>query len=239
MPPGPSPAFDANNAGMSTYGPAFGASSPVLNKGVDATGRARRPKRKKPLDPTAAVMLQMEGAPFWTTWRDQPVIQVTSTHAQGHSLDGWKGMLSRDSGKHGDASMWLIPSLSPSFPPPLLPTLLPSLPPVFVSLPSTTAALLLLQVLDPSCCQPPQPRVLPPPLPPPLHRHPRQGEAKRPHLRGILGSDRAAALDRERIGLCSSHSRDANQDLDGAEGMEEGGGWGRGRGGGRGGQTAL
>ncbi|EWM28479.1 isoform a, partial [Nannochloropsis gaditana] len=80
MPPGPSPAFDANNAGMSTYGPAFGASSPVLNKGVDATGRARRPKRKKPLDPTAAVMLQMEGAPFWTTWRDQPVIQPHSSY---------------------------------------------------------------------------------------------------------------------------------------------------------------
>jgi hypothetical protein len=124
MPPGPSPAFDANNAGMSTYGPAFGASSPVLNKGVDAAGRARRPKRKKPLDPTAAVMLQMEGAPFWTTWRDQPVIQVTSTHAQGHSLDGWKVMPRL-------CEAWGRVHVVDSIPLPLLPSSPPSHPPSF------------------------------------------------------------------------------------------------------------
>jgi len=75
MPPGPPP---SSNASVSTYGPASVASSSFPTRGVGADGapRVRRPKRKKPLDPTCSIMLQMEGAPFWTDWRDKPAIQV-------------------------------------------------------------------------------------------------------------------------------------------------------------------
>lgn len=39
-------------------------------------GPPRRPKRKKPLDPTGEVLLQVAGQPFQTDFRDQYAIQV-------------------------------------------------------------------------------------------------------------------------------------------------------------------
>ncbi|GAB5030661.1 wd40 repeat-containing protein [Nannochloropsis oceanica] len=74
MPPGP-PLSSSTNA----YGPASVVSSSLNDRGAGAP-RVRRPKRKKPLDPTGSIMLQMEGEPFWTDWRDKPVIQPHSSY---------------------------------------------------------------------------------------------------------------------------------------------------------------